>query len=445
MKKVDVLLIYEHKNRELENCALIAAELERRGLTTKVFYNYTAPIRNNYEAKVIIAPHLYNDLHLEFYTRNKKQSNRNAISMQYEQITPSELEEGYTNPVGQAMRAHHIAWGQYQADRYLRNGINPNNVHDTGCVSMDLYRTEFKSYFLTKEQVAQQFGIDKDKEWVLFISSFVLVDCSKEKVERLRGVIPSIDTHVSLNEESFSQIIKWFGEAAKRFPDKLFIYRKHPSEKLSPRVLKLMETTPNIKCIDSFTIRQWAIVTDKIYNWISTSQADIFFARKSSYVLRPIPIPPEMDVVMFGGGKYVTTYEEFLSSLTKEEYNSPIQEDKMKYYYSNTETGEMAYEKIADVCESLIADPNLGSDFHFKKKNVLSFVKDWYDVCIYQYGKKIKTSEGVIHFLKTIPFCKTLAAKLEMFNQELYGFDKIYSEYYIRFRDLLNSKHSNGK
>ena len=443
MKKIDALMVYEHKNRELENCALIASELERRGLSTKVFYNYTFPLRKRYEAKVIIAPHLYNDWHLEFYTRNSKQNNRNAISMQYEQITASEFDEGFTNPVGQAMLAHHLSWGQYQTERYIKNGIAPDNVHDTGCVSMDLFRPEFRSYFLTKEQVAKEVGIDKDKEWVLFISSFVLVDCSIEKLEYLKSIIPSIEDHVKINENSFASIIKWLDDAAKRFPDKIFIYRKHPSEKLSPRVVELMKSNPNIKCIDTFTMRQWTIVADKIYNWISTSQADIYFARKTSYILRPVPIPQEMDVVMFGGCEYVTSSEGFIESLTKQEFNSPINEASMKYFYSNTESGEMAFEKIADLCELLIAHPDMGSDFHFKKNNLLSIFKDWYDVFIYQYGKKFKTSSYVIRSLKKISFCRTFAAKLEMFNQELYGAEELYNSYHERFGKILRNLHSN--
>ena len=446
MKNIDVLMIYEHKNRELENCALLAAELERRGLTTKVFYNYTYPIRKNYEAKVIITPHLYNDWHLEFYTRNKKQNNRNAISLQYEHVITEGDEDGINNPTGQAMNAQHIAWGDDQVRRYLEHGIQISHIHKTGCVSMDFMRAEFKGFFLSKHEVAEKLGIDENKEWVLFISSFAFPAKTEEAAEPCFPDDKDAKEKAAFSIKSYNIIMEWLKAAANKYPDKLFIYRKHPKEKLSHEELALEKTLPNFKFISDFTMRQWAVICDKFYNWISTSQADIYFAHKSSFILRPVTIPREMDIPLFLDSENIKTKELFLESLEKGGFYSTVPPEKMQMYYSNQPNGKMAFEKIADLCEEMIGNPQMGCDYKFPRRGLLAtFVKDLYDRCLYCYGKRFKAREKTINFFRKYKFSKTFAAKLEMLNQELYGAEELYETYHLRFQKLLETIHSNGQ
>lgn len=450
MRKVDLLIIYELKNRELENSALLAAEMERRGYSTLVLYNYSKPIRMNIEAKVIITPHLYEDQQLEFYINNKKQSNRNAISMQYEHITSEDDEDGINNPKGQAKRAQHIAWGEDQVRKYLNHGIEPSHIHKTGCVSMDFFRKEFRSYFLTKSQIAEKLNIDENKEWVLFVSSFAFSSMEKEEV--LKNFIRSFGDDANTREkvrftlDSYSQILIWLKAAAERYPNKLFIYRKHPQEKLSDVVKELEDSLPNFKCISDYSMRQWAVVSDKLYNWISTSQADIYFARKSSYILRPISIPHEMDISLFTEGEHITTEEDFIKSIDCDEYHSPISAEKLQYYYCNMPEGKMAFENIADLCEEMIKNSELGSDYHFEmNKDFHYYIKNFYDLALYYYGKNIRTPEWIINGLNKIPFMRTrTAGKLKILNDDLYKADEQYSVYFNKFRDLLGSIHSNA-
>ena len=441
MKKVDVLLIYEHKARELENCALIASELERRGYKTKLSYNYSAPIRFFLKPTIIIVPHAYNEEHMAFYIRNKWNSNKNVISMQYEQILAKYSEDGIHNPSGQARMAQHTAWGEAQVERYLKHDIDPSHIHDTGSVSMDLFRPEFRSYFLSREQIGKEFGLDTSKEWVLFISSFSYAKRTEKNISELARHNPNAYNIARLSDESYKAVLMWLRKAIEMYPDKLFIYRKHPAELDDRELIKIEEEHPNFRCIDTYSMRQWSLVVDKLYNWYSTSLVDVYFANKPCYILRPIPIPKHIEVSIMVNAKFIADSDEFLESLNDKEFFFPVPSDDILYYYSNRAEGKMAYQKVADLCERMIKEPQMGFDYKFDYPNGLSFyVKMLYDFFLYEYGKRFKTSESFISRLKKIPYLAKTAAKLQMYNKELYRAKQLYESYFDKFSLLLKNK-----
>ena len=442
MKKIDILIIYEHKTRELENSALISAELKRRGYTCRVLYMYPQIMRWNISAKVILVPHLYNDYQLDFFIRNKYQNNRCVIDLQYEQVLSKSSEDGCHNPEGQAMLAQHTAWGKAQVERYIHHGINPSNIYDVGCVSMDLLRPEFRDYFLTKAQIALRFGLDEKKEWVLFISSFSYAKRTKQSIEQLSKLNPDAKLFAKISDDSYNTILEWLYKAARNNPNKLFIYRKHPAELDDNTLHKFEKELPNFRSIDDFSMRQWAIVADKIYNWYSTSLADLYFVHKSCYILRPFEIPKEQEVSIMVGGKFITNYDSFAQTLNKKDNEFPVSAENVKYFYSNVDTGKMAYERIADLCEDMIRNPLMGVDYQlpFHKKKILSCIKNLYEIILFQYGKRVKTNMYVIKFFEHFPLLKNVAARLALYNKDLFQADKLMDDYYKRFCGILNKK-----
>lgn len=63
-QKVDFLIRYEHKIRELESVMLLKLELERRGYTVGLVCNYEH--RHDYEPKVLIVPAGYYTEHFMY-------------------------------------------------------------------------------------------------------------------------------------------------------------------------------------------------------------------------------------------------------------------------------------------------------------------------------------------------------------------------------------------
>ena len=88
-QKVDFLIRYEHKIRELESVMLLKLELERRGYTVGLVCNYEH--RHDYEPKVLIVPAGYYTEH--FMYEMCKYSIRKIANLQLEQLFQSRNEE----------------------------------------------------------------------------------------------------------------------------------------------------------------------------------------------------------------------------------------------------------------------------------------------------------------------------------------------------------------
>ena len=108
---IDILILFENHSREMENVALLATELEYRGYKVKVM-NIRTPMKYFVKTKVLIVPHLYNEDQLIRFCKNFWKNNTCIISLQYEQILNKEMGiDDIHFPKGQAIYAHHIAWG----------------------------------------------------------------------------------------------------------------------------------------------------------------------------------------------------------------------------------------------------------------------------------------------------------------------------------------------
>ena len=93
-QKVDFLIRYEHKIRELESVMLLKLELERRGYTVGLVCNYEH--RHDYEPKVLIVPAGYYTEH--FMYEMCKYSIRKIANLQLEQLFQSRNEENLDSP-----------------------------------------------------------------------------------------------------------------------------------------------------------------------------------------------------------------------------------------------------------------------------------------------------------------------------------------------------------
>ncbi|MDR0185531.1 hypothetical protein ETF27_06290 [Prevotella brunnea] len=438
MRKIDILILYEHKARELENSALIATELERRGYTTKIL-NISSNSKFYIDSKVVLVPHVYNEFQLRYFTRNDKNSNRNVISMQYEQILSEASEDGIHNPSGQAKEAQHLAWGQVQVDRYLSHGIKPEHIHDVGSVAMDLFRPEFKDYFLSKEQIAKEFKIDIDKQWILFISSFSYVNRSEEEIKRLECLNPNARIFSDFSNKSYKEILVWLRKAAEKHPEKIFIYRRHPAERDNEHLHEIENSISNFRCINAYSMRQWAVISDKIYNWYSTSLADIYFAGKPCYILRPVTVPEGLEVSIMLGGVFINSNDDFEKTIDEDDYSFPVLDKNVTRFFSNSKTGEMAYQKVADLCERMITDSTLGFDYNFSpiKKDLKYYLRFILEKLLYSWGLYHQTPRRLLNILALVPTLNRLESKLNLYNTDLYNSEKEVKLYKDKFRKIF--------
>lgn len=354
--KCDVLIVYEHRTREIENACLLALELEKRGYTTQI--RYISSLKKYFiKAKVVITPHLYNNSQIYILAKNFWRSHRNLISLQYEQVLnskPVEVDDIH-DPKEEAIHAQHIAWGEAQKQRYLCHKIAPTHIHVTGHIAMDLMYPEFEAYFKSREELAMEFLLDKDKKWITFFSSFSYANKGEDYLAAYEKLNPNARAFADLSNKTQVIFIEWFERVCSSNPDVILIYRPHPAEKICQDFKNIEQKYPNFRIIRDYTVRQWIKSSDLLYTWYSTSLADTYFARKKCLILRPLPIPTHLEVDLLKGCKPITTYEDFKDSLlsSTDEINYDL--NKLAYYYGDFQNSR-AYPKIADLCEEMMKD-----------------------------------------------------------------------------------------
>lgn len=437
--KTDILILFEHRSREAENVGLLMSELERRGYKVKASSIFS-PLNYFTKSKLLITPHLYNDDQLVFFAKNFWMSNKKILSLQYEQVLangrvqdPNDVHK----PSGQALFAHHVAWGMAQKERYMKCGIPSSHIHVTGCISMDLMRNEFDSYFYDRDEIAQQFHLDNKKEWVLFISSFAFAKQTPNDISRQKTLYSEADRFSVLSDQSYYPILEWLKQAAKDYPQKLFIYRKHPAEKDDRKLSEIEKECKNFRCIDTYSMRQWIRVVDRTYNWYSTSLVDAFFGNKPCELLRPVEIPWEFEIDLFEALPFIKNYQCLKESLSAEVVSMDKCRKKIEYYYGDAKE-KMAYIKLANLCEDLIERQDCEYDFEYgdsrfnmrNSESILSVFSEWIKIPIFLLFCLFHIKEH--NFMPP-----KMQYRLRVFSKDVYGVNSEIERYKERFKNLI--------
>ena len=135
MKKIDILFIYETRVRELESICLLKSEMERRGYTTAVLntWNEIGHKGHKYDAKVVVAPSMYNDGIFDF-VKDLSGNVPKLVNLQWEQIGPvgDEMrDDAWYLLKGLAHQCVNICWGDETYNRLrIRAGIDEKHLFD---------------------------------------------------------------------------------------------------------------------------------------------------------------------------------------------------------------------------------------------------------------------------------------------------------------------------
>lgn len=352
----DFLINYEHKNRELDSICLIKVELEARGYSVELSCTYDSDRSNpkpvKRKAKVVVTSALYNDGSLDFFVFGLVGFCKKIVNLQWEQALSNRDEENlslFLNPKGLARNALHLCWGPATRNRLIKSGLKARNVDIIGPIQMDTLRPEFDSLFLSKDELAQRYNLDAKLEWVLFISSFTYITMTEEEYSgELKVLGPSLNDFLELSTISKDGILSWIEEAAVQYPNKIFIYRPHPSENNDPKIVELEKKHSNFRLIGELSIKQWIKSSDKLLSWYSTSAAEIYFAKKYFHVLRPVPLPFELDVSIYKNAKILNNVSDFISELDSNNRNFPLSSDVMMQYFQ-INTDRPTYKIVCDL------------------------------------------------------------------------------------------------
>ena len=160
-------------------------------------------------------------------------------------------------------------------------------------------------------------------------------------------------------------IYDWMKKAAQQYPDIQFIYRAHPAEAEAEFLLKLQKEYPNFFCLSKEPIKHWIMACDKIYNWTSTSAAEVYAAKKQAFILEPVPVDHRVTYPFFEGGQTVTDYDGFKATLdmASSDENQPLDVSRFEECYMQSETP--VYKTLCDVLEETFSSTTYHSKTYY--------------------------------------------------------------------------------
>ncbi len=377
---LDFLILYEHVVREYESILLLKLELERRGYSVAIqqlLDRKKLAYRLWKKPRVLVSSCMYDDEAINSHVYNNVGRCRRVVNLHWEQMLSDTQEEGdWFNFKGNAKRCVQTCWGQLTQNRLVAHGMDKKNCPVTGAVMMDFLRPEFEGYFLSKKDLCRKYGLDPDKKLLLYISSFGYASMTDQEVKELSDMAgEDFSGFARTNKLSMEQTLDWFDRYLEAHPDEQLVYRRHPSEWKCPQLEQLAKRRPNFHIIFADSVKQWITAADQIFIWMSTAIAEVYFARKSCHVLRPVPIEHQFDPVIYKNARCVTSYQEFEQAAAEQNAPFPIDSQVIEGYFDASDTP--AYLRMADLLEQVYKEPPRDDPFaspfrpHF---NLLKYV-----------------------------------------------------------------------
>lgn len=362
MKSYNFLIVHEVKAREFESACLLRYELERRGYSVKIMpqsivYYYYNRIPS-FNCDVLIAPWAYADYAVKAGLRHVNLF-KTYVNLQWEQIWTIADDEnpkhfGYLKET--AKQCVHVSWGPYNANKLINQcGISEERIIKAGNITLDFLREEFKDFYMNKETLFKKYNLPLDKKVLLYISGFVWA--SKEVLDGVPNDIAFVSTDKSIN--LFHSIkakectLKLIDRLLDEHDDLLVIYRVHPCEAECEHILHLATKHENFRPIPELSVKQWILVSDKVYLWQSTAAVEAIYANKKCYVVGPNDLPRGLRAPIFEHAKYIESYEEFEQTVIGENVPSNIDMKDIYTRYGYTSKEMPTYIKICNALEDI--------------------------------------------------------------------------------------------
>lgn len=351
IRGMDFLILYDKKSREIESVCLLKAELEKRGYTVRLSY-ITDCFRKRLKPRVLITPNLYsnNEVYLRAYGFCKRIDK--IVNLQWEQIVCKKYEDdshAWWRPHQEAQKAIHICWGFNTQQKLINAGVAATNAKVTGRMDLDILTR--LDLLIGKDELASKYGLNKDKKWVLFISSFPYAVYSEAVLSNIKGSTGmDVDELTKVSKTNREIILKWLLHACEIY-DYEFIYRPHPAEECNDIQGAGMYNNFHVICGES--IKHWIYNADRVYNWRSTSAIESILLNRGNVLLRPdeYPLPEQEDFSVFDHAERIGKEEGFIKDLG--DFRPVVSNDLLQDYYFRDDKCA-AFERVADVCEEVL-------------------------------------------------------------------------------------------
>ncbi len=417
--RVDVLVLYEHLNREIESLIIIKHELEKRGfkvLIKSIFFDYWEII-NKYEVDVVITPWCYDDRDLKKLTAIRDIENKGLmiINLHHEQLAVASA-ENFLLPKGNAKKTYHISWGNHFTQKLISVGVLREQILQIGSIRLDFYKKGLRFFSSSKEELAKKYNLDHTKQWILIIGNFTYAFLFDEQLDKLtsKGYVTA-KLFSDECKKTYPTILDWIVKLAEEYIDAIeIIYRPHPTEKISEQLNRICENHNSISIITGNAVRDWILSCDVNFIWTSTTIVESLISQKPVYILRPYEMPDQLIMPIVEKVPRVTSVNEFLDVINKNLLSPQLNVEvglskEIEKYYHIEE--RCSYEILIETMENILNQPSKRLLFKHENINLINL--------IYEYVKHLSK-----HNLSTLNKFKMLRKFSIMVNEKT-GINKI--------------------
>ncbi|WP_226684801.1 glycosyltransferase family protein [Shewanella indica] len=386
MKKIKILFYVEHISREMGVIEEVIKECnlskdEYAICSTDFFMGISKFI---YSPDVVVTPWMYSDFCYKKLLSFPFKDKIKHLNLHHEQITNQDRLDALI-PSGKAKLGQHISWGREFYNNLRNVGVPEKDIFITG--SMRLKKGNVKS---SKKTLSESFLGDSQlahKTWVLFISSYSWKNMDDKMVAKVENNgRKNVWEYRDLVLSSYKLTLNWIEEFLKVNPDKVYIYRLHPSEEKDELLVSMLNRYDNFKVISELPVSEWIYNADLIDLWISTSLAEVLIMEKPIRVIRPLELPENVEIIGFENLDKVIELSDFINIDLEKGYNKNTGFDYMDRYYSNNLNSALETKKAIQKILNMPAykiDMTKSSRVYYSG---LEAVKDCVKIILYKSG-----------------------------------------------------------
>jgi surface carbohydrate biosynthesis protein len=328
MRVVDIVFLYEHAARELDVACAITAGLRQEGLSVEIVHwptGFPEAVLQG-QPKMVVLPFCYTEESFDALLAYWRTSI--FFNMTWEQLFYLGNKKAKT-PRGKFATQHviHHAWSEIYKTFLIENGIPSNRIFLNGQPAYTLYDEPYRNFFPSKAELAEHYGLDATRPWVLFPENYNWAFYSEATLDQFIASGQSPDDVQAMREFcdlSLQAVLKWCAQAAQ--DDVELILRPRPSttqqefEAYAERVLPRIPERLHI--IQKESVREWILASEVVVSSHSTSLIEAAVAGKKVYILEPSPMPPSLQVDWHTLLPHLTSKREFLDACSGELPNS---------------------------------------------------------------------------------------------------------------------------
>ncbi len=154
---------------------------------------------------------------------------------------------------------------------------------------------------------------------------------------------------------SKKMILEWMGKICETRKDVVFVYRPHPGEE-SAQAQEMARRYDNFKVIGDLSVKQWILISDKIYTGNSSTFVEAFFGKKMCYLLFPVPVPADYELAFLKDADKISDFADFEKTTGEDDRPFPVSEKLIDEVYTiDWETP--SYMKFVDMAEEVWKNP----------------------------------------------------------------------------------------